>query len=175
MEARRTQRELKPHSCGPMRVWRMSHYYDVCEWEVEQAAELGWVRILSRESRCGPPVRVAELSCCADAKVPPPRRQIKKAISWRHQNFAMQLGMCAPRGASFGPYRLGCLYEAYLRSYPGQRSKVVARVATARLMRRRGTGCSCLALRKGERRGDAHGAAVRWRSRRTPAVAPGLQ
>ena len=43
-------------------------------WQVEQAAELGGVRIFMRESRRGPPARMAEIYRHPDAKDPSLRR-----------------------------------------------------------------------------------------------------
>jgi hypothetical protein len=131
----RIERVLKG---GPKTLWRMRCYHEIYEWEVEQAAEFGWVRIFFRELPRGPAARMAELCERADAKLPRPRRQIEREIGWKHREFAQRsVFECVPRGMRFCHFRMPPVYVAYLHTYPQARSKAVARAAASRLMRRR--------------------------------------
>ena len=121
-----------------MTLWRMRYYRWIYEWKVEQAAELGWVRIFFRESLRGPAAGMAELSGNTDAKLPRFRRQIEKEISRKLEVFARRsVFKCIPRGMENYRFHLPPIYVAYLRCYSKALSKAVARAAAARLMRRR--------------------------------------
>jgi hypothetical protein len=68
-------------------------------------------------------------------KLPRPRRQIEKEISWKHEVFARRSAFeCIPRGMEKYGFHLPPLYVAYLRTYPKARSKAVAKAAASRLM-----------------------------------------
>ena len=106
------------------------------DWEIEQAAELGWVRILSRQPRVGRPSRFAQkLSQTDVAKLPPFRRGIPRCISYRHERFAWETLDTMP-GGSLG-FKMSTLVRAYLRAFPGVRSRAGAGASATRLMKRR--------------------------------------
>ena len=77
---------------GLLPVWEFSRTFSVWEWEVQQAAELGWVRIETRKPRTGRPSRVVtralDVSKIHTAKLPPFRNALPKTISIRHWWFA---------------------------------------------------------------------------------------
>jgi hypothetical protein len=108
--------------------WRT---YGVHEWEVEQAAELGWLRIVTRKPRVGRPSRVAQkLSECESAKLPPFRCQIPREISIRHWRFALESVSCSG-------FKMTTRVRAYLRAFPNARSRAGASASASRLMKRR--------------------------------------
>ena len=80
----------------------LARSFAIWPWEIEQAAELGWLRItLRRRSDGGRPVRLAELCDEKDARLPRPRRQIEPEISGRHRLFAMRtVYECCPGGGT---------------------------------------------------------------------------
>ena len=74
-----------------MSVRDLMRSFAIWPWEIEQAAELGWLRIVTRRpSGRGRPSRVAELSDERNVKLPQPRRQIEKRIAVHHELFAMR-------------------------------------------------------------------------------------
>ena len=122
---------------GPMRLRRLWLHHRVFEWEVEQAAELGWVRIFLRESPHGRAARMAKLSERADARLPRPRRQIEKEISLKHEAFARRAVFeSMPRGSRFCGFSIPPTYVAYLLCYPKAGGMAVTSAAASRLMRR---------------------------------------
>jgi hypothetical protein len=123
---------------GPVGVRHLWLFHKVCEWELEEAQRLGWIRIFFRESPKGPAARMAESSERDDAKLPPTRRLIGE-ISFRHEEFARRSVFESVQGGMrFAGYCLPPLYMACLRTYPRlSRRRAVATAATAQLMRRR--------------------------------------
>lgn len=83
-----------------MSVRDLMQSFAIPPWEIEQAAELRWLRIVTRRpSGRGRPSRVAELRDERNAKLPKPRRQIEPEISTRHWLFAMRAAKkCCPGG-----------------------------------------------------------------------------
>jgi hypothetical protein len=123
---------------GPVGVRHLWLFHKVCEWELEEAQRLGWIRIFFRESPKGRPARMAESTERDDAKLPPRRREIGE-ISFRHETFARRSVYESVKGGMrFAGYCLPPLYMACLRTYPRlSRRRAVATAATAQLMRRR--------------------------------------
>ena len=78
-------------------LWRR---WEIRDWEVEQAAKLGWVELYTRKpAGRGRPSRRAKLCGEENAKLPLPRRMIPKEISHRHHAFAMRaVFQATPRG-----------------------------------------------------------------------------
>ncbi|BCX46414.1 hypothetical protein HAHE_03220 [Haloferula helveola] len=69
-------------------VRRFRRNFEVYDWELEQAAELGWLAIETRKPKTGRPSIVArKLSNSPTAKLPPRRSVIGRGISIRHQRF----------------------------------------------------------------------------------------
>lgn len=104
----------------PVTVRDFTRRYDVWKWELEQAADLGWIEIIVRKPRTGrssPAVKFQEHSENPPAKLPPPRWAMEKMISCRHFNFAMQAANALKRGNRTIVY-LQCMTDAYLKSFP---------------------------------------------------------
>lgn len=114
----------------------LSRSYRVRDWEVEQAEELGWVRIFICRPRVGRPSRIAQkLSESHSAKLPPFRREIPRCISYRHERFAFETtnAMC---GGYFG-FKLSTRVRAYLVSFRHAKCRAGASASASRLMKRR--------------------------------------
>lgn len=122
---------------GTVSIRDLGRTYRIWEWQVEQAAELGWVRILTRQPRVGRPSRFAQkLSKTEAAKLPPFRRNIPGCISIRHARFASESVDVMPGGGRFG-FKVSTLVRAYLRAFPEARSRAGAGASATRLMKRR--------------------------------------
>ena len=122
-----------------MSVRDLIRTFAIWPWEIEQAAELGWLCIVTqRPSGRGRPARVAELCDERNVKLPQPRRQIEKRIAVRPELFAMRCVFeCCPRGTRFAWIVALPIVEAYLRTYPNVRSRAGASASASRLMKRR--------------------------------------
>lgn len=121
---------------GAVSIRDLGRTYRIWEWQVEQAAELGWVRILTRQPRVGRPSRFAQkLSESEAAKLPPFRRNIPRCISFRHERFAWETLNTMP-GGSLG-IKLSTRVRAYLRIFPEALSRAGAAASATRLMKRR--------------------------------------
>jgi hypothetical protein len=94
----RIRRVLK-RAGGAMSVRDLMRSFAIWPWEIKQAAELGWLRVVARRpSGGGRLCRVAELCDERNAKLPKPRRQIEQVISHRYYAFAMRsVFQCCPR------------------------------------------------------------------------------
>lgn len=112
-------------------LWRTQTIYD---WEIEQAAELGWVTIYTRNPRVGRPSRVVEFCGLTNAKYPDRRCWIEKEISLRHWWFALRSVTEAVEHGSrcFG---LPGIVSAYIKTY-SPRSRRGAYASTNRLLKR---------------------------------------
>lgn len=112
-------------------LWRSHTIYD---WEIEQAAELGWLTITTRKPRVGRPSRVVQFCGLRDAKFPPGRRSMEREISHRHWRFALRsVTETVKRGMrSFG---LPGIVSAYINTYH-PRSRNGAYASTSRLLKR---------------------------------------
>jgi hypothetical protein len=111
-------------------LWRS---YAIREWEIEQAAELGWLTITIRKPRVGRPSRIVEFRGLHNAKFPPPRWSIEKEISIRHWWFALR-SVC--QSVKHGMRRWGFppTVWAYVETYH-PRSRNGAHASTWRLLR----------------------------------------
>lgn len=120
---------------GMLSVRDFFRSFGIHEWEVTQAAELGWVKIETHKPHTGRPSRIARtVSKCSPAKLPLPRRLIGKCVSIRHANFAMySVCLCVKGGAAFIGMRP--LTDAYLRAFPAARKRRAATASMSRLMR----------------------------------------
>lgn len=112
--------------------WRT---YSVHDWEVRQAAELGWVKIETHKPRTGRPSAIARsVSHCQAAKLPLPRRCLGRCISIRHAKFALYSVCYAVKGgAAFIGMRP--LTDAYRRAFPAARKRRAATASMSRLLR----------------------------------------
>ena len=80
----RIQRILE-RKAGVLSVREFARSFSVWEWEIEQAAALGWLKIETHKPRTGRPSRIATIVSKPQAtKLPPYRWQIEKPISIRH-------------------------------------------------------------------------------------------
>lgn len=121
---------------GSASLRELSRSYCVSTWEIEQAAELGWVSILTRQPRVGRTSRSAQkLSENHLAKLPPLRHCIPRCISFRHEIFAMHTVSFMP-GGSLG-FKISTLVRAYVMTFPCARSRAGAAASATRLMKRR--------------------------------------
>ena len=110
--------------------------YSVREWELLQAAALGWIKIEMRKPRTGRPSRIIrEVSKPQAAKLPPYRWQIEKPISIRHWNFAFHSAHSAIKGGSSTFFRTPPYTDAYLRAFPAARKRRAAAASMSRLLR----------------------------------------
>lgn len=132
----RILRILGKHGTLPVREFART--FSVWEWEIEQAAALGWVEIETRKPRTGRPSRVVKMvSKTLAAKLAPWRCQIEKPISCRHWNFAFHSVYSAIRGGCSTFFRIKPYTDAYLRAFPAAKSRRAAAASMSRLLRRR--------------------------------------
>jgi hypothetical protein len=131
----RIQRILA-RNAGVLTVREFTRTYSVWTWEVEQAAELGWIEIKTRKPDTGRPSRIACLvSENPAAKLPPYRWQIEKPISCRHWNFALITVCTAIKGGMRRFFILPPYTDAYLQAYPAARTRRSAAASMSRLLR----------------------------------------
>lgn len=124
---------LSRHPDG-LSVREFTRSFSVWSWELEQAAELGFVQIETRKPRTGRPARVAvSVSKPQAAKLPPYRSEMTKGISVRHWNFALQSVAISPKDNQFG-FGIQTNVQAYLRVYRGS-TYASARASASRLRR----------------------------------------
>lgn len=124
---------LARHPAG-LSVREFARTFSVYAWEVEQAAELGFVQIVTRKPPTGRPARIVEnISKSQPAKLPPYRSEIAKEISLRHWRFALESVSIGPRKNTFG-FGVLAKVRAYQRVYRGS-SAASARASASRLIR----------------------------------------
>jgi hypothetical protein len=127
-------------NAGAVTVRDFARTYSVWEWELEQAAALGWIQIETRKPHTGRPSRIVrQLSKPHTAKLPPFRWQIEKPIKFSHARFAM-LSTCAMhRGSRWLATRgfgLPCTTDVYQHAYPRALKRNAAAASASRLRRR---------------------------------------
>lgn len=110
--------------------------FSVYSWEIEQAAELGFVTITKRKPRTGRPAMIVLrrneiISQPGAAKLPPWRCDIKKERDFRHFRFAIETMQVVGKSNGFG---LISATQAYRRIYRSA-SPASARVSACRLKR----------------------------------------
>lgn len=135
----RIQRILNKNA-GALTVRDFVRSYHVYEWEIEQAAALGWIQIETRKPNTGRPSRIVrEVSRPEGAKLPPYRWQMEKPIKFNHARFAM-LSTCAMhRGSRWLASRgfgLPCTTDVYQSAYPRALKRNAAAASASRLRRR---------------------------------------
>jgi len=111
-------------------IRRFRRNHEIYPWEIEQAAELGWLVIETRKPRTGRPSTVArKLSNSPSAKLPPRRSTIGRRISIRHQRF-VHFYLC---GGGF--FTKPSARRAYLLAFPDARSLSGVDASAHRLLR----------------------------------------
>lgn len=131
----RIQRVLNKNA-GTLTVREFARSYGVWEWEIEQAAALGWIQIETKKPRTGRPSRIVKrVSETHSAKLPPYRWQIEKPIRIRHWNFAFHSVYSAIRGGSSFLWRIPPYTDAYLQAFPAAKSRRAAAASMSRLLR----------------------------------------
>jgi len=131
----RIQRILS-RNADALTIRAFARSYSVWEWEIEQAAALGWIKIETHKPRTGRPSRIAKIvSETPAAKLPPYRWQIEKPISIRHWNFAFHSTHYAIKGGSSIFWRTPPYTDAYLRAFPAARKRRAAAASMSRLLR----------------------------------------
>ena len=121
---------------GALTVREFGRTYGVWEWEVEQAVELGWIKIETWKPRTGRPSRIARIVSKPEAaKLPPCRWQIERPISIRHWYFALHSAYSAIKGGSRLLMRIPPYTDAYLQAFPAAKSRRAAAASMSRLLR----------------------------------------
>lgn len=121
---------------GELPVREFERSFSVWRWEVEQAAQLGWIVIETRKPRTGRPAQIARrLSKSPAAKLPPLRNRLGKAISYRHWDFADATLLARRWGRTVCGFTFITRTDAYLECFPCARSRAAASVSASRLMR----------------------------------------
>ena len=123
-------------NAGALTVREFARTFSVWEWEIEQAAALGWLKIETRKPRTGRPSRIATIvSKPQAAKLPLYRWQIEKPIRFQHKLFAMH-STCAIKHGSRKLVYLPTITEAYQNVFKRATKRRAATASASRLMRR---------------------------------------
>lgn len=123
-------------NAGALTVREFARSFSVWQWEIEQAASLGFLKIETHKPLTGRPSRIARIvSECQAAKLPPYRCQIEKLISIRHWNFAFHSTYYAIKGGSSLFWRTPPYTDAYLRAFPAAKKRRAAAASMSRLLR----------------------------------------
>lgn len=131
----RIQRILA-RNAGALTVREFARTFSVWEWEIEQAAALGFIKIETHKPRTGRPSRIAKIvSETPAAKLPPYRWQIEKPISIRHWSFALHSAHSAIKGGSSFIWRIPPYTDAYLQAFPAAKKRHAAAASMSRLLR----------------------------------------
>ena len=129
----RIQRVLNKNA-GALTVRDFVRSFSVWEWELEQAAALGWIQIETKKPHTGRPSRIVRtVSQSHPAKLPPWRCQIEKEISTRHWLFALKSIGCIKGGRNF-IWRFPPLVDAYQRAFPRAQKRRAATASMSRLL-----------------------------------------
>lgn len=132
--------DILDRNAGELPARAFTRSFSVREWEIEAAAALGWVEIITRKPPIGRPSRlVLKVNNSQTAKLPPYRSEIEKPISIRHERFALFSTHAVPYGSRFlARHGLGlpCITDAYLRAFPSAMNRRAAAASASRLKRR---------------------------------------
>ncbi|GAA5132257.1 hypothetical protein GCM10023213_00080 [Prosthecobacter algae] len=127
-------------NAGTLPIREITRTFSVRKWEIEAAAALGWVEIITRKPPIGRPSRlVLKVNNSQTAKLPPYRSEIEKPISIRHERFALFSTHAVPYGSRFlARHGLGlpCITDAYQRAFPSATNRRAAAASASRLKRR---------------------------------------
>jgi hypothetical protein len=120
---------------GSLRVRDFARTFGVWDWELEQAAALGWLEIVVKKPHIGRPSRFVQIvNNRLSAKFPPWRAEIDRPISVRHFRFALKSIECAKKGRS-GFMPMPPLVDAYQCVYSNAKNRRAATASASRLMR----------------------------------------
>jgi hypothetical protein len=132
--------DVLDRNAGELPARAFTRSFSVWQWEIEAAAALGCVEIVTRKPPIGRPSRiVCKVSQPQAAKLPPPRRMIEKPVSHRHWMFAMYSTHSTPYGSRFMAaqgFGMPCITDAYQKAFPRARSRKAAAASASRLIRR---------------------------------------
>jgi hypothetical protein len=132
--------DVLDRNAGELPARAFSRSYSVWQWEIEAAAALGWVDIVTRKPPTGRPSRlVCKVSQPQAAKLPPYRWQIEKPISHRHIMFALHSTHATPYGSRFlaaEGFGMPCITDAYQKAFPRAKRRKAAAASASRLKRR---------------------------------------
>lgn len=127
---------LLDRNAGVLSIGDFLRSFTVFDWELEQAAALGWVEIVTTKPATGrPSCIVRRVSQTEVTKLPPWLSQIEKSISCRHHNFALYSVCWAVRGGSKRFFYMPPLRSAYQKAFPGARKRRAAAASMGRLLR----------------------------------------
>ncbi len=133
-------KRILARNAGALTVRTLSRSYHVQPWEIEQAAALGWLEIITRKPHTGRPSRIVrEVSKPEGAKLPPFRWQMEKPISYRHAHFARLSTHAMHRGSRWLAARgmgLPCTTDVYQHAFPRALKRNAAAASASRLSRR---------------------------------------
>lgn len=119
---------------GAETVRQLTRRFSIFRHEIEEAESLGFIVIEKRKPRTGRPSKIASLSECQAAKLPPWRRELEKPIKATHQRFAMFSVCTSIKGGSRATGFPGYV-EAYRKAFPSAASLNGAYASCSRLLR----------------------------------------
>lgn len=132
----RIQRILERNE-GALTVRKFARTFSVWEWEIAQAAGLGFVNIETCKPRTGRPSRIVRaVSNPLAAKLPPYRWQIDKPISIRHHLFAIHSTHAIKHGCK-ALVAIPCMADAYQSVFREAKDRRAATASASRLLRHR--------------------------------------
>jgi len=118
---------------GSVTYRNLIHSHGILFWEIDQAAEQGFVEILTRKPPIGRPSYVVKiLSRGPSAKLPPFRWFKPRRLSSRQYQFVRMAASIAYHANST---RLQFATDAYLAAYPRAKSRAGAAASASRLFR----------------------------------------
>ena len=133
----RIQRLIGRHD-GALSIRDFARSYGVYRWEIETAADLGWLVIETRKPPIGSPSLVARGFSKPDStKLPPWRSEIEKPISFRHWRFVVESLLAVKRGGH-RIFALQTMTDAYQSAFPNARKRRAASASVCRLLKTRG-------------------------------------
>ena len=123
-------------NAGSLPVREFARSFSVWEWEIEQAAVLGWIKIETHKPRIGRPSRIVQqVSQTQAAKLPPYRSQIERPINFQHQLFAIHSTCAIKRGSRKLVY-VPAITDVYQSVFKQAAKRRAATASASRLMRR---------------------------------------
>ena len=127
--------DILSRDAGALTVREFARSFSVWEWEIEQAATLGFIEIETHKPRTGRPSRIAKIvSNNPSAKLPLWRWFIEKPINYRHQLFAMHSTCAIKYGSRL--VSIPAITDAYQSVFKRAKKRRAATASASRLMRR---------------------------------------
>lgn len=123
-------------------VRQFTRTFSVWNWEVQQAAGLGFVKIEARKPRTGRPALIVsrvsdDVSETKTAKLPPFRDEMPKPIRHRLWMLAIYANQIESNSRACLGFDLLPRYKAWMRASPAARSAAGARASASRVRRTR--------------------------------------